>query len=43
MKRTTIICASVTALVAIMLLPTVASADSFDATGITDVNSVGIN
>jgi ammonium transporter, Amt family len=43
MKRTTILCAGVTALVATMLLPAVASADSFDATGITDVNSVGIN
>jgi ammonium transporter, Amt family len=43
MKRTTTLCASVMALVAIMLLPAVASADSFDATGITDVNSVGIN
>jgi ammonium transporter, Amt family len=43
MKRTTTLCAAVTALVAIMLLPAVASADSFDATGITDVNSVGIN
>src|SRR6185436_14799618 len=33
MKRTTIICASVMALVAILLLPTVASADTFDAAG----------
>jgi Amt family ammonium transporter len=43
MKRTTIICASVMALVAIMLLPTVASADTFDAHGLTEVNSIGIN
>ena len=40
MKRTTIICASVMALVAIMLLPTVASADSFDA---PVKESIGIN
>jgi ammonium transporter, Amt family len=44
MKRTTIICASVTALVAIMLLPTVAAADTFDAAGAGRVaDSVGIN
>src|SRR5215217_8989856 len=44
MKRTTIICASVTALVAIMLLPTVASADTFDAAGAGQLkDSVGIN
>ena len=42
MKRTTIICASVMALVAIMLLPTVASADTFDAAP-TIADSVGIN
>ncbi len=44
MKRTTIICASVMALVAIMLLPTVASADTFDAAGAGQLkDSVGIN
>jgi Amt family ammonium transporter len=43
MKRTTILCASVVALVASMLLPAVASADTFDAHGITEVNSIGIN
>jgi Amt family ammonium transporter len=44
MKRTTIICASVMALVAIMLLPTVASADTFDAAGAGRLaDSVGIN
>ena len=43
MKRTTIICASVMALVAIMLLPTVASADTFDAAGAESLTSVGIN
>jgi Amt family ammonium transporter len=43
MKRTTIICASVMALVAIMLLPTVASADQFTA-DVADIRgSVGIN
>jgi Amt family ammonium transporter len=44
MKRTTIICASVMALVAISLLPTVASADTFDAAGAGQLkDSVGIN
>src|SRR5205085_4150798 len=44
MKRTTIICASVMALVAIMLLPTVASADTLDAAGAGQLkDSVGIN
>jgi len=44
MKRTTIICASVMALVAIMLLPTVAAADTFDAAGAGQLkDSVGIN
>ncbi|MBS1871228.1 MAG: ammonium transporter [Actinobacteria bacterium] len=44
MKRTTIICASVTALVALMLLPTVASADTFDAASAGRLaDSVGIN
>ena len=43
MKRTTIICASVMALVAMMLLPTVASADTFDAAGAESLTSVGIN
>jgi Amt family ammonium transporter len=44
MKRTTIICASVMALVAILLLPTVASADTFDAAGAGRLaDSVGIN
>jgi Amt family ammonium transporter len=44
MKRTTIICASVMALVAIMLLPTVASADTLDAAGAGRLaDSVGIN
>ena len=44
MKRTTIICASVMALVALMLLPTVASADTFDAAGAGRLaDSVGIN
>jgi ammonium transporter, Amt family len=44
MKRTTILCAGVMALVAIMLLPTVASADTFDAAGAGRLaDSVGIN
>jgi ammonium transporter, Amt family len=43
MKRTTITCASMMALVAIMLLPTVASADTFDAAGAESLTSVGIN
>jgi Amt family ammonium transporter len=43
MKRTTIICASVMALVAIMLLPTVASADTSDAAGAESLIPVGIN
>jgi Amt family ammonium transporter len=44
MKRTTIICASVMALVAILLLPTIASADTFDAAGAGQLkDSVGIN
>ncbi len=43
MKRTTIICASVMALVASMLLPTVASADTFDAAGAESLIPVGIN
>jgi Amt family ammonium transporter len=44
MKRTTIFCASVMALVAILLLPTVASADTFDAAGAGRLaDSVGIN
>lgn len=43
MKRTTILCASVMALVAIMLLPTVASADTFDAAGADSLIPVGIN
>jgi ammonium transporter, Amt family len=44
MKRTTIICAGLTALVAILLLPTVASADTFDAAGAGRLaDSVGIN
>ncbi|HEX7290563.1 MAG TPA: ammonium transporter [Conexibacter sp.] len=44
MKRTTILCASVMALVAIMLLPTVASADTLDAAGAGRLaDSVGIN
>jgi len=44
MKRTTIICASVMALVAILLLPTVAAADTFDAAGAGRLaDSVGIN
>jgi ammonium transporter, Amt family len=44
MKRTTIICACVMALVAIMLRPTVAAADTFDAAGAGRVaDSVGIN
>jgi ammonium transporter, Amt family len=43
MKRTTILCASVMALVALMLLPTVASADTFDAAGAESLIPVGIN
>jgi Amt family ammonium transporter len=44
MKRTTIICASAMALVALLLLPTMASADTFDAAGAGKLaDSVGIN
>src|SRR4029450_5664628 len=43
MKRTTIICASVMALVATMLLPGVASADIYEGTVLTQVSSMGIN
>jgi ammonium transporter, Amt family len=43
MKRTTILRASVMALVAIMLLPGVASADIYDGNGLDQVSSMGIN
>jgi Amt family ammonium transporter len=43
MKRTTIICASAMALVALLLLPGAALADTFDAAGAESLTSVGIN
>ncbi len=43
MKRTTIICASMAALVALMLLPAAASADIFNAKAGSVPDSVGIN